>query len=135
MSHHSPSRPRRFGTRAATSIVVSSALALGSLFALAPAQAAESGTVAGTVFLDYNSDGVFQPTGTPAERGFAGVTATAFDATGAAVGSTTSAADGSYSIPVVDAVSAALRVEFELSAEQVAEGYRDSFAVLDAGAS
>ncbi|NYD68158.1 DUF5979 domain-containing protein [Agromyces atrinae] len=114
---------------------MSSALALGSLFALAPAQAAESGTVAGTVFLDYNSDGVFQPTGTPAERGFAGVTATAFDAAGTAVGSTTSAADGSYSISVVDAVSAALRVEFELSAEQVAEGYRDSFAVLDAGAS
>lgn len=133
MTQHNSFRPRRWGARAAASAVVVTTLAAGSLV-LTPAQAAESGTVTGTVFLDYNSDGTFQPAGTPAERGFGGVTVTAYDATGAAVGSHQSAADGTYSIPVVDAVSTALRVEFELSAAQVAEGYRDSFAVPNATA-
>src|SRR5262245_21097521 len=77
------------------------------------AQAA--GTIAGTVFQDYNDNGVqdigstipndglpFDPLAgsinMPNDQGVGGVTVTAYDAAGAMVGTAITAADGSYSI-------------------------------------
>lgn len=53
-----------------------------------------AGDVSGTVFRDYNANGV-QDAGEP---GVAGVTVTAYDSSGASVGSTTTASDGSYTL-------------------------------------
>ncbi|MBP7699877.1 MAG: DUF11 domain-containing protein [Saprospiraceae bacterium] len=68
-----------------------------------------SAQVSGTVFRDFNSNGTKDNTSTFNEIGLAGVTVTAYDASGASVGTTTSAADGSYTIA---GVSGAVRVEF-----------------------
>jgi uncharacterized repeat protein (TIGR01451 family) len=65
--------------------------------------------VSGTVFRDFNANGTRQ-TGSPTnEIGIEGVTVTAYNASGLPAGSTTSAADGTYTIP---GVSGAVRVEF-----------------------
>ena len=65
--------------------------------------------VSGTVFRDFNANGTRQ-TGSPTnEIGIGDLTITAYDASGTAVGSTTSAADGTYTIP---SVSGDLRIEF-----------------------
>ena len=55
--------------------------------------------VSGTVFRDFNGNGTKDNTATFNEIGLAGITITAYDASGALVGSATSAADGTYTIP------------------------------------
>ncbi|MBL7785592.1 MAG: hypothetical protein JNM36_06785, partial [Chitinophagales bacterium] len=65
--------------------------------------------VSGTVFRDFNSNGTKDNTTTFNEMGLAGVTITAYDATGNSVGTATSAADGTYTIA---GVSGTLRIEF-----------------------
>lgn len=85
--------------------VLTLAVGTGSLASIAQAQ-----SVSGTVFRDYDADGVHQPL----EPGVAGIQVDAFDATGAAVGSTTSTADGSWTAAL--SVGAGTPVRLELSA-------------------
>ncbi|MBL7785260.1 MAG: DUF11 domain-containing protein [Chitinophagales bacterium] len=67
--------------------------------------------VSGTVFRDFNSNGTKDNTTTFNEIGLAGLTITVYDAMGNSVGTTTSAADGTYTIA---GVSGAVRVEFTM---------------------
>lgn len=90
-----------------------------SLAAVSPAIAASgnSGTVKGTVFRDFNANGVFDSgnaadSGLANDSGFGGVTVTAYDAAGTPVGNVTSNADGTYSVPVTGATGKDVRVEF-----------------------
>jgi uncharacterized repeat protein (TIGR01451 family) len=66
--------------------------------------------IAGTVFRDFNANGVFDTGASFNEVGMAGVTVKAFDAAGAEKASATSGADGSYTLNITD--SADYRVEF-----------------------
>ncbi|MGV8883229.1 MAG: SdrD B-like domain-containing protein [Rhodoglobus sp.] len=81
-----------------------------------PALAAD-GNVTGTVFRDFNANGVIDAghasgSGIANDEGFGGVTVTAYDADGGPSWTTVSAADGTYSIPVAGASGNTVRVEF-----------------------
>ena len=67
-----------------------------------------NGVVTGLVFRDANVDGTISP----GEVGAGGITVEAFDSDGDAVGTTTSAADGTYTLTVTNAASTDVRVEF-----------------------
>jgi protocatechuate 3,4-dioxygenase beta subunit len=69
---------------------------------------AANGTVSGRVFEDLDVDG----TADASENGAAGATVKAYDAAGTLVGTTTTAADGTYTLTVTGASTSALRVEF-----------------------
>lgn len=91
--------PRRVGS----AVVVALALALPGT--------AIAGTVSGVVYEDFNGNGT-RDTGAPAtatDSGVGGVAVTAYDGTGKAVATTTSAADGSYRLT---GVTGRLRIEF-----------------------
>ena len=76
--------------------------------------------VSGTVFKDFNENGIKEATATFTEPGIAGVTVKAFDASGAQVGATaTTDATGAYSIA---GVSGALRIEFTNFPNGIYEG-------------
>lgn len=115
--------------------LLASGLVLGGA---APATAAGStaGAVRGTVFRDFNSNGVREVgapgSGIATDAGLAGVTVTAYDADGHPVGTALSAADGSYALGVAGARSEKLRVEFSLGSTLTDAGYRSSFATLGA---
>lgn len=85
-----------------------------------PAHAAP-GVIEGTVFRDWNQNGVQDPAGGEelAEPGIDGIEVRAFDATGTGVGPANSGPDGHYSISLAglsDAVSSTFRVEFTIPA-------------------
>ena len=106
---------------------------------LAPslAQTAGSGNVTGRVFQDFASDGVYDTavvSGQATDIGVAGVTVRAFDRTGALVGTTTSAADGTYTLNVTGADSDDLRIEFELPTSGPLAVLEPSFFGTAAGA-
>src|SRR3972149_2086654 len=65
--------------------------------------------VGGTVYQDINANGV-RALANPNEPGVAGVIATAYNATGVAIASTLTAADGTYVLNVPDTTN--VRVEF-----------------------
>ncbi|MFF2371385.1 DUF5979 domain-containing protein [Agromyces sp. NPDC058110] len=110
----------------AAGAVVAAPLATGPL-----AATAADGSVSGTVFQDYDSDGVFDPAPTdpaaPRERGLAGVTVTAYDAHDTAVGTAVSAADGTYTLSVTAAYTDQIRVQFT----DLPIGMYPSFSVLN----
>ncbi len=93
--------------------VASSSLVLAS--AASPAQAL-TGHVQGFVFRDFNQNGVYDSTAVNGviDAQMAGVTATAYNAAGTAVGSAVSAASGQYDITVTPALpdGTPLRIEF-----------------------
>ncbi len=97
------------GARWKRSVIVIALLAVSIPLAAsvlnAPAASA-AGTTSGTVFRDDNFDGALAAT----EGGVGGVTVSAFDAGGTPRGSTTSAADGTYSLPMTG--SGPYRIEF-----------------------
>lgn len=64
--------------------------------------------ISGTVFRDFNNDGIMQA-GT--EPGVSGVTVNAYDANNTVINTTVSAANGTYTLPFTSAV----RIEFELA--------------------
>lgn len=67
------------------------------------------GNISGTVFLDFNSNGVQDPANVSSnEVGFGGITVTAYDNSNAAIATTATAADGTYSL----AVELPVRIEF-----------------------
>ena len=90
---------------------------LGLQIAISDVQAA-AGAISGTVFNDKNSDGVNDVT----DAGVSGVVVTAYDSTGAQVGTATSAGDGTYSLSVSSAATTDVRVEFTTP-----NGYEPSF--------
>ncbi|PJI91123.1 SdrD B-like domain-containing protein [Luteimicrobium subarcticum] len=94
---------------------------------------AVDGSVSGTVFQDFDSNGVLDTAGgagVPVDRGVAGVLVTAVDREGATVGTARSAADGTYSVAVTGADSADVRLQFS----DLPDGYEPSYSVLGAGA-
>ena len=116
-------RPARRPRRGA-SLALVTALAVTGVVVVPQVAAAASREVSGVVFRDLDSDGLRDG----AEPGVGGVTVTLTGATGSPV-QVTSAADGSWSATVdTDVTGADLRVEFALSAVQVAEGWQHSFA-------
>jgi len=80
------------------------------------ASAAVSGTVAGTVFEDYNANGIRNPgsivaaSASATDAGVKNATVTVVDSTGATVGATTTNAAGAFSVPVT-AATADVRVK------------------------
>lgn len=126
LPRHASSRRRKLRLPALLS--AGALVATGLVVVPQTAQAANF-TVDGTVFRDINSNGIYEPTGSPVEVGFADVAVQAFDASGAVVGSATSDADGTYSMAVTtQGTENRVRVEFDLTPEQIAEGYEHSFA-------
>jgi len=97
-----------------------------------PARAAVSGSLTGLVFHDYNVDGARQvdPPANFTEAGIGGVVVSAYDSTGALVATTTSAANGTYTLLITSAATNDVRVEFDTPA-----GYQPSFVGSGAGVS
>ncbi|MGD9562890.1 MAG: SdrD B-like domain-containing protein [Pyrinomonadaceae bacterium] len=71
-----------------------------------------SGTISGRVFHDFNSNGAYDTAGglSSVDAGVAGVTVTAYDSLGVSRGSTTSGANGTYSLAATG--TGPYRVEF-----------------------
>ncbi|GAB3146168.1 hypothetical protein GCM10027058_03440 [Microbacterium neimengense] len=113
-----PARPRHARRRLlGAAMAWTLALTGAGLAAAAPASAAPEDEVRGTVFRDFNGNGFFDTgnaagTGQANDRGLAGVTVTVVDGAGTLLGTTTSAADGTYAIDASDALSSDVRVEF-----------------------
>jgi LPXTG-motif cell wall-anchored protein len=103
--------PRPLAAATALILAVTGLTALGA----APAYAAD-GAVTGTVFRDFDQDGKFDTgaaanSGVANDQGLAGVTVTAYDSANASW-TTVSNAAGQYTLPIVNAVDDALRIEF-----------------------
>lgn len=78
---------------------------------------ATSSTITGTVFQDFNSNGLQDSAvafGVATDVGVSGIRVRAFDATGAEVGSTTTGSLGAYSLAITNASSNEVRIEFEI---------------------
>ena len=112
----------RIGVSAVLAAVTAGAVGVG----VAPVADAASGTITGTVFVDSNVDGVFDPTAP--EAGLSDVEVKAFDVDGALVGSTLSTADGTFSMPVSVAGTDLVRVEFTTPT-----GYRSTLVSAASG--
>ncbi len=73
-----------------------------------------SGSISGTVYVDYNMNGMMNTTGTApnyaVDAGIAGVTVTAYDSSGTNQGSTTSGATGTYTLSATG--TGPYRIEF-----------------------
>ncbi|HEY4376265.1 MAG TPA: hypothetical protein VGM93_03870, partial [Acidimicrobiales bacterium] len=97
----------------------------------APAHAATNGSISGYAYRDVNGNGRHDTgnasgSGLQNDPSLAGVDVSAYDGQNHLVGHATTAANGTYTLAVTGAYSAALRVEFTLSPAQVAEGYAPS---------
>jgi hypothetical protein len=111
---------RSLARRALAILAVGGLLAASVVVLGAPAPAeAATHTVTGTVFRDYDGDGILDTgaarTGIQTDVGLGGVTVTATDAAGTSWTATSSAAAatlGQYSMSVVDPVSTKLRISF-----------------------
>lgn len=121
---------RRWVKTSVASLATMALVATGFVVTVAPAQAAGDvdGTVSGRVVQTFSSEGWYSLDGEAASgitraRPVANVTVTAYDAVGDAVGTTTSGADGTYSLPATDALSNDLRVEFSDWPEQYEPGF------------
>ncbi len=75
-------------------------IGLSVFFALIGQKAGATGTITGRVYEDYNSNGSYDTTDTTTaiDSGVSGVTVTAYDSTGTNRGSTTSGANGLYTL-------------------------------------
>ena len=128
MPHHavsSPVTPTKRGRFArlrsalaslATVSLIASGMVIGAT-TTAQAAGTTGGTVTGTVYRDFNSNGTMDTgnsarSGVPNDVGLAGVTVAAYDRDGDPVGTATSGADGTYTLTVAGAASTALRLEF-----------------------
>jgi hypothetical protein len=113
---------RRFvATLSATALLITGLVVIETAGATAA-----PGTITGTVFRDFNSNGIKDTAGGTAvavDTGIAGVTVTGYDRDGASVGSTTTAASGNYTLNVTPAESNDVRVEFTT----LPSGFKPSF--------
>ncbi|WP_167050518.1 DUF5979 domain-containing protein [Salinibacterium sp. ZJ77] len=100
----------------AVTLFVTTFVATSAPTAIAEAAGATDGTVSGMVFQSFDASGWQHITTSESplqsSAPVAGVTVTAYDAVGDAVGTATSATNGSYTITVADAYSGDLRIEF-----------------------
>ncbi len=108
--------PRRFCLSWLPALLVVLLLLSSGLAGVVPvrASAAPTSTITGTVFQDYNANGI-KDTSPANDTGMAGVTVTAYAVVASAtqqVGQTTSGADGSYTLTTSDAGSGPYRIEF-----------------------
>jgi hypothetical protein len=106
-------RRHRLGT-IAVAFLVSTILAVS---ATPKPVAAADGTITGTVFRDYNSDGdrdTMLKLGVAVDSGIGGIQVRAVDANGTIVGTATTATDGTYALTITGAVTNNVRVEFEI---------------------
>jgi hypothetical protein len=74
-----------------------------------------SGTVTGTVFRDYNANGqedTTASTNSAIDVGLSGITVTAYDSAGTVVGTATTGASGTYSLPFSASASTQVRLKF-----------------------
>ena len=85
--------------------------------------------ITGTVFRDYNLDGIYQVPPTSNEFGLGGVIINAYDATNTVIATTTSAADGTYTVPFTVPV----RLEFEFSTPTLCVDSNTDFSSVMAG--
>jgi hypothetical protein len=124
-SPHSAARRLTAGT---TAVAVVAALCTLAGASAASAAGSTSGTVSGFAFRDFAADGVYD-TGHAPGSGLAndlprpGVEVAAVDRDGTAVATATTDASGAYTLAVAGAATDRVRVEFTLSAAQLAEGY------------
>ncbi|WP_449281299.1 DUF5979 domain-containing protein [Leucobacter sp.] len=123
-----PARARRAGAGNAEPTLTNTvrrAPALGTVLALAgmmlvpvsAANAAPGDLAHGVVSVDANKNGALDASGAPGDidRGLAGVVVNALDAGGTVVGTTTTAADGSWSIKEADVSGTAVKIEIVTS--------------------
>ena len=99
--------------RRSSAILTVALVSCGTLaLAVGPAAGVGSvnGTVAGTVFRDYSANGVRDTL----EPGESGIVVTAYDSTGATVGSATSASDGTFTATITSATDTNLRLGFTI---------------------
>lgn len=112
-AHWTHARLPRALAAVAALLTVSAFLVVGGS---APPAAALTGHVQGTVFRDFNQNGVFDSTAVNGvtDAGFAGVTVTAYNGAGTAVGSAVSSSTGAYDITITPALpdGTPLRIEF-----------------------
>ena len=112
-------KPRRsLRTLALIGLLASVAPIANSLPPLSSAHAA-AGNITGTVYNDKNSNG----SNDGSDTGVAGVSVSAYDSAGTAVGTTTTAANGTYTLAVSSATTTAVRIEFTTPT-----GYQPSFS-------
>jgi len=93
-----------------------------------------TGTVSGRVYQDFASNGTYDTTvsgGVAYDRGLEGVTVTAYDSTGAVVGTATTAANGTYTLTATNAATADVRVEFSLPTTGTLSRFESSFLGSD----
>lgn len=102
-------RTRRTKPTLAAALLAVLTVSVAAPIALAPAAYAATGTLTGTVFNDYDADGV-KDTGEP---GVGGAIVYAYDTAGAQFGPATSNASGAYTLNLTGAAAGALRVELQ----------------------
>ncbi len=113
-------------------------IATAALLSISSSQAFATGTISGTVFNDYNSNGTFDTTATLAnagggtvgvavDTGVSGVTVTAYDGAGTAVGTTTSTTNGTYTLTATG--TGPYRIEFTT----IPSGFKPSFHGTNSG--
>jgi hypothetical protein len=117
-------------------LLVVSVAVTGSL----PVTATErfSGTVTGSVFQDFNANGVRDTAlrlGRAQDGGIAGVVVRAFDRSGVLVGETTSGATGAYALAVTDAETRDVRIEFSVPDTPALRGLQPAPSTVTTGAS
>jgi protocatechuate 3,4-dioxygenase beta subunit len=121
---------RRHATALGLALLVVTLPSAG-LLAMFAAQA--TADIAGEVFQDFNANGVKDAggQGVATDVPVEGILVRAFDATGALLGSTSTVADGSYTIPTSLSAGSPVRVEFEIPTDDPAlAGLEPSFAAL-----
>lgn len=97
-----------------------------------PSAVVASSAITGTVFQDFDSDGVMDTAvaiGVAFDVGVAGIEVRGFDSTGAQVGSTTTGAGGGYTLNIAGAATTSVRVEFTIPSTNASlAGFTSSFA-------
>ena len=111
--HPARKHTRRSVTLVAVGLASSLTVALGPSMSVRAAD----GSITGTVFRDYNSDGdrdIALKLGVAVDGGIGGIQVRAIDADGTIVGTATTEAGGTYTLTVTGADTADVRVEFEI---------------------
>ena len=99
---------------------------------------ASTNSVSGRVFQDFASNGVFDTgivAGQATDIGIAGIEVAGYDSTGANVGSSTTGANGEYTLLITGNVGSNLRVEFNIPSTGPLSVFRNSFAGTNSGTS
>lgn len=133
MGCETAARPRAgwfFVARSTIATLTVGAIALAGVVMGGTAASAVDGTIAGAVYQDFDDDGTRDAAAGDfgGDAGVRGVRVTATDSTGTVVGTTTTGADGAYSLPASGAATSAVRVDFSVPA-----GYRSARVGADNG--